>query len=271
MIVPPAIVLRDVGKVFVRDDGGAVAVLEHVDFEIATGSFVCLVGRSGSGKSTILNMIAGLIDPSNGTIAFADGSTKRPRLDVGYLTQKETLLPWRDVLRNVAMPLEVRGAGKAQREARALELIELVGLAGAEKRYPRELSGGMSRRASLARMLASDPATLLLDEPFGALDAQLRGDLQSELLRLWQGSGKTIVFVTHDIDEALLLADRVIALQSGGHIAVDVELPPARPRDVRNVRFGPEFIALHERLLDALTTDPDANARGGVATAEVLP
>ena len=190
VIAPPAIVLRDVGKVFVRDDGGAVAVLEHVGFEIAAGSFVCLVGRSGSGKSTILNMIAGLIDVSSGTIAFADGLTKRPRLDIGYLTQKETLLPWRDVLHNVAMPLEVRGIGKAQREARALELIELVGLAGAEKRYPRELSGGMSRRASLARMLASDPATLLLDEPFGALDAQLRGDLQTELLRLWQGSGR---------------------------------------------------------------------------------
>jgi NitT/TauT family transport system ATP-binding protein len=258
---PPAIALRDVGKVFVRDDGGAVAVLQHVSFEIAAGSLVCLVGRSGSGKSTILNMIAGLIDPSSGTIAFADGSTKRPRLDVGYMTQKETLLPWRDVLRNVAMPLEVRGVEPARREARALELIRVVGLAGAEKRYPRELSGGMARRASLARMLASDPALLLLDEPFGALDAQLRGDLQNELLQLWQGSGKTVVFVTHDIDEALLLADRVIALQSGGRIAVDVELPPARPRDVRDVRFAPEFIALHERLLDALTTDPDAGAR----------
>jgi NitT/TauT family transport system ATP-binding protein len=252
----PAIVLRDVGKVFVRDDGGAVAVLEHVSFEIAAGSLVCLVGRSGSGKSTILNMIAGLIDPSSGTIAFADGSTKRPRLDVGYMTQKETLLPWRTVLHNVALPLEVRGVATAQREARARELIRVVGLAGAEQRYPRELSGGMSRRASLARMLASEPATLLLDEPFGALDAQLRGDLQAELLGLWQGSGKTIVFVTHDIDEALLLADRVIALQSGGRIAVDVELPPARPRNPRDVRFEAEFIALHERLLDALTTDP---------------
>jgi NitT/TauT family transport system ATP-binding protein len=147
---------------------------------------------------------------------------------------------------------------KAEREIRARELIRRVGLTDAEKRYPRELSGGMSRRASLARMLASDPATLLLDEPFGALDAQLRGDLQAELLQLWGGSGKTIVFVTHDIDEALLLADRVIALQSGGRIAVDVELPPARPRGQREVRFGPEFIALHEQLLDALTTDPGA-------------
>jgi NitT/TauT family transport system ATP-binding protein len=238
--------------VFVRDDGGAVAVLEGVGLEIAGGSFVCLVGRSGSGKSTILNMIAGLSGPTSGEIAFADGSTKRPRLDIGYLTQKETLLPWRDVIRNVAMPLEVRGTGKAQREAVALDLIRVVGLAGAERRYPRELSGGMARRASLARMLASDPAILLLDEPFGALDAQLRAELQHELLRLWQGSGKTIVFVTHDIDEALVLADRVVVLQSGGRIAVDVELPFGRPRDVRNVHLAPEFVALHERLLEAL-------------------
>jgi NitT/TauT family transport system ATP-binding protein len=250
--------LRDVGKVFVRDDGAAVNVLEGVSLEIAAGSFVCLVGRSGSGKSTILNMIAGLIEPSSGTVAFADGSDVRPRLDIGYMTQKETLLPWRDVLRNVAMPLEVRGVDRATREARAAELIRIVGLDGAEKRYPRELSGGMARRASLARMLASDPAMLLLDEPFGALDAQLRGDLQRELLRLWQGSGKTIVFVTHDIDEALILADRIIVLQSGGAIAVDAAVTFERPRDERAVRLAPGFVALHDRLLDALSGDPEA-------------
>ncbi len=260
MSAAAAIALRDVGKVFVRDDGDAVAVLEHVSFEVAAGSFVCLVGRSGSGKSTILNLVAGLIEPSHGAIAFADGSPKRPRLDVGYMTQKETLLPWRTVLRNVAMPLEVRGIGKSVREQRARELLRVVGLAGAETRYPRELSGGMARRASLARMLASDPAILLLDEPFGALDAQLRSELQHELLRLWSGSGKTIVFVTHDIDEALILADRVIVLQSGGRIAVDAELPLARPRDARAVRLAPQFVDLHERFLEALSGDPDAAA-----------
>jgi NitT/TauT family transport system ATP-binding protein len=256
----PAIALHDVGKVFVRDDVAA-PVLEHVSLAIAAGSFVCLVGRSGSGKSTILNMIAGLIAPSSGTIAFADGSTKKPRLDVGYMTQKETLLPWRDVLRNVAMPLEVRGIARPEREERARTLLDLVGLAGVEKRYPRELSGGMARRASLARMLASDPAILLLDEPFGALDAQLRADLQHELLRLWEGSGKTIVFVTHDIDEALILADRIVVLQSGGRIAVDAPVTFARPRVARDVRLAPDFIALHDRLLDALGGDPNARAR----------
>jgi NitT/TauT family transport system ATP-binding protein len=246
--------------VFVRDDGAAVNVLDGVSFDIAVGSFVCLVGRSGSGKSTILNMIAGLIEPSSGTIAFADGVTARPRLDIGYMTQKETLLPWRDVLRNVAMPLEVRGIAKDIREARARELLRVVGLSDAEKRFPRELSGGMARRASLARMLASDPSILLLDEPFGALDAQLRGELQTELLRLWAGSGKTIVFVTHDIDEALILADRTIVLQSGGRIAVDAPIDFTRPRIGREVRLSPAFLDMHDRFIDALSTDPRAGA-----------
>jgi NitT/TauT family transport system ATP-binding protein len=197
-------------------------------------------------------MIAGLIEPTSGSIAFADGATRKPRLDVGYLTQKETLLPWRNVLRNVALPLEVRGVPRAEREARAHELIGVVGLREAERRYPRELSGGMARRASLARMLAPDPTILLLDEPFGALDAQLRGDLQHELLRLWTGSGKTIVFVTHDIDEALVLADRIVVLQPGGLIAVDTPVAFPRPRDSREVRQTPEFIGLYEILLEAL-------------------
>ena len=256
----PAIALRDVGKVFVRDDGAAVNVLDGVSLDIARGSFVCLVGRSGSGKSTILNMIAGLIEPSSGTIGFADGVTKRPRLDIGYMTQKETLLPWLDVLRNVALPLEVRGVAKSPRETKARDLLRVVGLSDAEKRYPRELSGGMARRASLARMLASDPALLLLDEPFGALDAQLRGELQTELLRLWAGSGKTIVFVTHDIDEALILADRVIVLQSGGRIAVDVGVDVPRPRGGRDVRRSPAFLDMHDLFLDALGSDPQATA-----------
>lgn len=227
-------------------------MLEGLDLEIERGSFVTLVGRSGCGKSTILNMIAGLVEPTSGTIAFADGDSVRPRRDIGYLTQKETLLPWRDVRSNVALPLEVRGVGRAVREARAAELLQLVGLDHAARRFPRELSGGMARRASLARMLAGDPAILLLDEPFAALDAQLRADLQHELLQLWAGSGKTIVFVTHDIDEALILADRVVALQWGGRIAVDEPVTFPRPRDARDVRTAPAFVALHERLLEAI-------------------
>jgi NitT/TauT family transport system ATP-binding protein len=247
-----AIRISDVGKLFVRDDEAVVEVLERVSLQIAKGSFVCLVGPSGCGKSTLLNMIAGLIAPTSGTIAFADGEAKFPRRDVGYLTQKDTLLPWRDVLHNVAMPLEVRGVPAAERTRRARELVALVGLEAAQRRYPRELSGGMLRRVSLARMLAADPELLLLDEPFGALDAQLRRDLQHELLQLWEHSGKTVVFVTHDIDEALLLADRIVVLQRGGRIALDVNVDFPRPRDARAIRVAPDFVALHEQLVEAL-------------------
>jgi NitT/TauT family transport system ATP-binding protein len=247
-----AIEVRDAGKLFVRDDEAVVEVLDRVNLRIDAGSFVCLVGPSGCGKSTLLNMIAGLITPTSGTIGFADGSSKRPRADVGYLTQKDTVLPWRDVLGNVALPLEVRGVSAAERERRARELVEVVGLSAAARRYPRELSGGMLRRVSLARMLVGDPVLLLLDEPFGALDAQLRRELQYELLRLWQDSGKTVVFVTHDIDEALVLADRIVVLQRGGRIALDVPVDFPRPRDGRAIRTDPAFVALHERLVEAL-------------------
>ncbi len=253
------IALQNVGKVFVRD-GQATEVLRGVDLTIASGSFLVLLGRSGSGKSTLLNIIAGLSAPTSGTIAFDGEPPGFPRVDVGYLTQKETLLPWLDVASNVALPLDLRNTPKAEKMARTAALLALVGLTGAERRYPRELSGGMQRRASLARMLAADPSMLLLDEPFGALDAQLRSDLQRELLRLWLGSGKTVVFVTHDIDEALLLGDRVIALRPGGEIACDVALDAPRPRDMRAIRVEPSFVALHERLLDALHVGEGASA-----------
>jgi NitT/TauT family transport system ATP-binding protein len=249
--VSSAIELADVSKVFVRDDA-AVEVLEHVSLTIAAGSFVTLLGRSGCGKSTLLNMIAGLTAPTTGTITFAGRPPAYPRSDIGYLTQKETLMPWLDVTRNVALPLTVRGVPNADALSRAQELIALVDLKDAATRYPRELSGGMQRRTSLARMLASDPQVLLLDEPFGALDSQLRAELQSELLRLWQGSGKTVVFVTHDIDEALFMADRIIALRAGGEIALDVAVDAARPRDAQMIRTGPAFIALHAQLREAI-------------------
>jgi NitT/TauT family transport system ATP-binding protein len=246
-----AIALRDIGKVFVRD-GTANEVLRHVDLTVADGAFLVVVGRSGSGKSTLLNTIAGLTPATTGAIAFFGEPARFPRADVGYLTQKDTLLPWLDVAANVGLPLALRGVDAATRRARTAELLRTVGLEGTERRYPRELSGGMQRRASLARMLAGEPRILLLDEPFGALDAQLRSDLQQELLRLWSGSGKTVVFVTHDIDEALLLGDRVIALRAGGEIALDMPIDAARPRDARAVRTAAHFTDLHERVLDAL-------------------
>jgi NitT/TauT family transport system ATP-binding protein len=255
--VSAAIGIEDLGKVFTRK-GESVEVLAHVDLQIERGSFVALVGRSGCGKSTLLNAIAGLIPATSGRITFDGTLAAYPRADVGYMTQKETLLPWRTVLQNVVMPLELAGIARTERESRARELLRVVGLAHAMQRYPRELSGGMQRRASLARMLARDPHILLLDEPFGALDAQIRADLQTELLRLWQGSQKTVLFVTHDIDEALMLADRAIVLREGGRIVLDRSVDFSRPRDLRVVRSEAAFGAMHDELHAAIGAEASA-------------
>jgi NitT/TauT family transport system ATP-binding protein len=236
-----------VTKQFAKGDEAIVA-LRELSVDIAEGTFVTILGRSGCGKSTLLNMLAGLTAPSTGEIRYRDRALTGPDTQIGYLTQHDTLMPWRDVLRNVEMPLEIRGVDKAERRAVATDLVQRVGLAGFEKHYPRELSGGMRRRAGLARMLAGSPETLLMDEPFGALDAQLRTELQLELLRLWQGSGQTVVFVTHDIEEALMLGDRVVVLGRLGRILLDREIGLARPRSADDLRVDPEFVALHREL-----------------------
>ena len=246
-----ALSVDSVSKTFVGRERERLA-LEPISFAIDEGSFVALVGPSGCGKSTLLSVIAGLIAPSGGRVRDREREVSGPRADVGYLTQKDTLMPWRDVLRNVEMPLEIRGVDKSSRECRARALIERVGLAGSERAYPRELSGGMARRASLARMLIAEPETLLLDEPFSALDAQLRLEMQNELLRLWSGSGKTVVFVTHDIQEAIALADRVLVLGPRGRVILDERVDLQRPRDAVAIRRRPEFAALEERLWNAL-------------------
>lgn len=243
--------LDKVSKRFSRDGEDLIA-LKDVDLAVEKGSFLVLLGRSGCGKSTLLNLLAGLTTVSGGSIAYRGETMTGTRTDVGYLTQHDTLMPWRDVLRNVEMPLEVRGDSRVKRRAVAQELVDRVGLTGFEKSYPRELSGGMRRRASLARMLSGDPETLLLDEPFSALDALLRTELQAELLRLWSGSGRTVVFVTHDIEEALLLADRIVVLGQMGRIVLDLDVDLARPRDPDDVRVDEHFVTLHRRLSAAL-------------------
>jgi NitT/TauT family transport system ATP-binding protein len=238
-------------KQFAKDDSAIVA-LRDFSLDIEESSFVSVLGRSGCGKSTMLNLLAGLAEPTTGTVRYREEALSGPHVEIGYLTQSDTLMPWRDVQRNVEMPLEIRGVPTRERRATAGELIRRVGLAGFEKHYPRELSGGMRRRASLARMLAGNPETLLMDEPFGALDAQLRTELQAELLRLWQGSGQTVVFVTHDIEEALLLGDRVVVLGGLGRIVLDRTIGLSRPREVDELRVDPTFVALHGELARAL-------------------
>ncbi len=241
----------DLSKHFLKDEREIVA-LRDFTLRVDQGSFVTLLGRSGCGKSTLLNLVAGLLPPTSGTVAYRGQRVDGPRRELGYLTQSDTLMPWRDVRRNVELPLELRGVDKRERRSVAHRLIDTVGLRGFERHYPRELSGGMRRRASLARMLCGDPETLLLDEPFGALDAQLRAELQGELLRLWSGSGRTVVFVTHDLEEALLLGDRVVVLGHAGRLVLDQPVDLPRTRDLDEIRLHPRFVELHRVVSTAL-------------------
>src|SRR5690606_559857 len=190
----------------------SILAVDDISLDVRNGEFVALVGPSGCGKSTALNMIAGLLKPSAGTVSYAGAPVAGPNTRVGYMTQKDTLLPWRTVEDNIAIAFELRArkAEAANARERVREMIELVGLAGFERHYPAELSGGMRKRAALARMVIAEPETLLLDEPFGALDAQVRLVMQQELLRLVELRKMTVVLVTHDLEEAGALADRVV-------------------------------------------------------------
>jgi NitT/TauT family transport system ATP-binding protein len=250
--VPAILEVEGLTKEFQRDDVATVA-LRDFNLTIEQGTFVTILGRSGCGKSTMLNLLSGLSKPTAGEVRHNGVRHTGPTPEIGYLTQSDTLMPWRTVRRNVEMPLEVSGKNKAERKSVALDLISRVGLEGFEDSYPRELSGGMRRRASLARMLAYGADTVLMDEPFGALDAQLRHELQGELLRLYQEvNDNTVVFVTHDIDEALLLGDRVVVLGPLGRILLDQEVDIPRPRDPDTTTTTPQFLALHDRLAAAL-------------------
>jgi len=228
-----------------------VKAVDSISLDIRQGEFVALVGPSGCGKSTALNMIAGLLKPSTGSVTYAGAPVAGPNTRVGYMTQKDTLLPWRTVEDNIAIAFELRArkAEAANARERVREMIELVGLAGFERHYPAELSGGMRKRAALARMLIYEPETLLLDEPFGALDAQLRLVMQQELLRLVERRKMTVVLVTHDLEEAVALADRVVVFTSRpGRIRMMRDIDFARPRVPEKLRFTPEFGAICEEL-----------------------
>jgi NitT/TauT family transport system ATP-binding protein len=228
---------------------GTVVACEDVNLSVRRGEFMAIVGPSGCGKSTLLNMAAGLMAPSTGQVFYDGGPVPAPNTNVGYLTQRDTLLPWRTVEDNVAIALELRGQSRADRLRNAHEWLDRVGLTGFEKSYPAQLSGGMRRRVALARTLAYEPETILMDEPFGALDAQLRMVMHEELLKLWTGTRKTVIFVTHDLAEALTLADRiaVFSARPGRIRSIEtVDLP--RPRDVFRIRFDPHFGELHDRL-----------------------
>jgi NitT/TauT family transport system ATP-binding protein len=258
--VTPLIEYRGIGRRFTTRRG-SVTACENVDLTVHAGEFLAIVGPSGCGKSTLLNMAAGLLQPSAGTVFYRGEKVPEPNTRVGYMTQRDTLLPWRTVEDNVAIALELRGQDRATRLRMAHDWLHRVGLMGFEKAYPGQLSGGMRRRVSMARTLAYEPETILMDEPFGALDAQLRLVMHDELLKLWAATKTTMVFVTHDLTEAVTLADRVAVFspRPGRIRAIEtVDLP--RPRDVFRIRFDPRFGALHDRLWGYL----EENVREGV-------
>ena len=240
--------IRSVTKTF-----GALTALDDVSLDIADGTFLSLVGPSGSGKSTLLDLLGGLATPTSGEVLIDGEPVRGPGLDRGVVFQQYALFPWRTARANVEFGLEGGRLGKRQRAERAREYLSLVGLSGFEDRYPHELSGGMKQRVAIARSLAYDPAVLLMDEPFAALDAQTREQLQDELLRIWRRTGKTIVFVTHGIDEAVYLGQQVAVLTSRpGRLkaVVDVDLGD-RTGDVRSdPAFGRQRHRLWELLHD---------------------
>ena len=243
---------RNVGKTF-RTKERIVQAVENVNLSVGRGEFVTLVGPSGCGKSTLLNMTAGLFQPTDGTVSYNGTEVTRYNLRTGYMTQNDHLLPWRDVVGNIAVPLEISGAPRAEARSRIQQLIELVGLTGFEKSYPAQLSGGMRKRTALARLLAYDPETLLMDEPFAALDAQLRLNMQIELLSISRRLGKTILFVTHDLDEAVALADRVAVFSPPpGTNRRIVESPLPRDRDLLRLRHDPHYVTLTAELWDMI-------------------
>jgi NitT/TauT family transport system ATP-binding protein len=242
-----AIALEEVSKVYPTRDG-PLAALDGVCFDVADGEFVTVVGRSGCGKSTVLKIVAGLLGKTAGRVRVDGTEVTAPLRDAGIVFQAPTLLPWRSVLDNVLLPAEFlrMDAGLARRRAR--ELLELVGLAGFERRYPRELSGGMQQRAAISRALIHDPRLLLLDEPFGALDALTREEMNLELLRIWSERRKTSLLITHSIPEAVFLADRVIVMSPRpGRVADIVPVPLPRPRTAA-LRLAPEFAQLVARI-----------------------
>jgi len=252
--ITPKISLAGVGKLFVTRDR-EIEALQPIDLAIHDHEFVALVGPSGCGKSTILNLIAGLLTPSSGVVSYGGAPVAEVNRQVGYMTQKDTLLPWRSAADNIRIALELkcRAVPRAEANARVAQMIALVGLAGFERHYPAELSGGMRKRVALARTLIYEPETLLMDEPFGALDAQLKLLMLDQLQDLTRQRRMTVVFVTHDLGEAITLADRVVVFSARpGRIRTirSVELP--RPRDVFRIRFTEDFSHLHEALWDEL-------------------
>jgi len=246
--LPSSITLRGVSKVYRPPKKPPYLAIDGVDLDVDQGRFVSVVGPSGCGKSTILALVAGLITATSGTITIRDDPVRAVRTDVGFLFQRDALLPWRTVRENVSLALRFRGLGRREIADRVDPWLARVGLAPFADNFPHELSGGMRKRAQLAQSLVVDPSVLLMDEPFSALDVQTRNLMENELLELWGASGKTVLFITHDLEEAIALSDELVVMTAGpGRIKARYPVPLPRPRNVSEVRFAPGFVSLYER------------------------
>src|SRR5512143_3196536 len=239
--------IRNLSAVFPNENGGLHA-LDNVSFDVHPREFVCVLGPSGSGKTTLLRTLAGLIAPTSGSFTFGHG--EQP--SIGMVFQQATLMPWRTVVENIQLPLEVKQVSEAEARLKAREMIELVGLQGFEDSLPRDLSGGMAQRVALARALIHDPDLLLLDEPFGSLDAITRERMWNELSHIWQMRQTMIIIVTHSINESLFLADRVLVLtQRPGKVKLDLRVDLPRPR-TDDIRYTPHFGRVARQLRSAI-------------------
>jgi len=244
---PPLIVCRGLTKTFTTPES-ELLVLDHIDLEVLDGEILALLGKSGSGKSTLLRCIAGLIAPTSGTVTFRSRPVTGPNPGTAMVFQSFALLPWLTVQANVEIGLEARGVPEAERAERARRAIDRIGLDGFESAFPKELSGGMRQRVGFARALVVEPDVLLMDEPFASVDAQTRMTLQEELTRIWQQKKPTVIFITHDVGEAVFLANRVVAL-SGGRVLEQIEVELPRPRSWDALHEDARFKALTSRVL----------------------
>jgi NitT/TauT family transport system ATP-binding protein len=251
---PIAVALEDATVAFRLADDRIYTAVERASLAVAHGEFVALVGPTGCGKSTLLNVAAGLLKPTSGAIRIFDAPLKDLNRDAGYLFQADALFPWKTAIDNVAIGLEIDGTARPEALARGQQWLEMVGLGAFAGRYPHMLSGGQRKRIALAQVLIRDPKILLMDEPFGPLDAQTRQIMGNLLLELWSAERKAVLFVTHDLEEAIALADRVAIMSAGpgARVIGDWRVPLPRPRDIMEIRLEKEFHALHREIWSVL-------------------
>ncbi|TXN31561.1 ABC transporter ATP-binding protein [Lacisediminihabitans profunda] len=255
----PAIDLKNVTKRFTTPDGSTYTAIRDMTLQVAPGEFCAIVGPTGCGKSTSLTLISGLERPSAGSVSVHGEPVKGITPGVGFMFQTDAVLPWKSVLDNVAMGPKFRGIDKANAIASAKDWIRRVGLAGFEDRFPHQLSGGMRKRVALAQSLINEPEILLMDEPFSALDVQTRAIMSNELLGLWDVTKPAVVFVTHDLEEAIALADKVVVMTAGpgGTVKETFAIDLPRPRVVQEIRFDKRFVDLYQQIWESLRSEVD--------------